>query len=203
MFTPSRHFPLLTVAAILLLSILQGLGNPVFNALVFDRFSLGSGELWRLLTGHLVHTDWAHLWWNLIAFLVLGSWLEYHSRKLLVVVSFAGMLVIDGLLLSPWSSIDYYCGLSGILNSLLIVGFYLYWQRYPTLITGLAFVLYLGKNFSEAIIGHSILTSPAWAAFVPAHFAGGVAGALVLLAAYRFQYWRRKRDFHTSLLIES
>ena len=43
----------------------------------YDGVMIAGGEYWRLITGHLVHLGWGHLWPNLVA--LWGS----HKRKLL------------------------------------------------------------------------------------------------------------------------
>ena len=44
--------------------------------LILDRTAVGQGEVWRLLTGHLLHYTPRHLGWDLLAFLLLGGWCE-------------------------------------------------------------------------------------------------------------------------------
>ena len=56
----------LTVAVVV--ALLTGLwlaGPEVTAALRYERGAVLDGEWWRLLTGHLVHADAAHLAWNL------------------------------------------------------------------------------------------------------------------------------------------
>jgi membrane associated rhomboid family serine protease len=38
----------------------------------YDREALESGELWRLVTAHLVHLGWGHLWLNLAALVMMA-----------------------------------------------------------------------------------------------------------------------------------
>ena len=55
-------FTLLLAGAAVLIYLVAG---PAPAGLLFDRAALANGEVWRLLTGHLVHSDPAHLAWNL------------------------------------------------------------------------------------------------------------------------------------------
>ena len=38
------------------------------EAWVFDRTAIGQGEVWRLVTGHWVHSDFEHALWD------IGAW---------------------------------------------------------------------------------------------------------------------------------
>ncbi len=79
-----------------------------------------AGELWRIVTAHWVHTDWHHLVWNCIALLVLGGWLESTSRRLLVIGLCMGTLIVS-IWFVLFTPTPLYCGLSGVLNSLLML----------------------------------------------------------------------------------
>ncbi len=177
----THKLPVLALSIALLLVLAHWSGQVLFDHLVFDRNAIGNGEWWRLLTGHFVHTDWDHLTWNLLAFLILGSWLETHSRRYLIGAIVLGCLLIDMLLMGGFSPLQYYCGLSGVLNAFAVVGLWLHWLRYPGWISATVILLYAGKNLSEAMLGESLLTDPGWAAFVPAHFAGALAGMMLLI----------------------
>jgi rhomboid family GlyGly-CTERM serine protease len=49
-------------------------GNPLF---IYDRDQILNGEVWRLITGHLVHLSPEHFGNNLVLFALTGCWLEY------------------------------------------------------------------------------------------------------------------------------
>src|SRR5215813_6550864 len=53
----------------------------------YDRVGLANGQLWRLVTAHLVHLGWAHLWPNLLALLLIGGLLEEFLKPLEWVVA--------------------------------------------------------------------------------------------------------------------
>jgi rhomboid family GlyGly-CTERM serine protease len=56
----------------------EGNGAKLLTQLQFDGVAIRQGELWRLLTGNLVHWDRPHFWLDVIAFLVLGLLYERH-----------------------------------------------------------------------------------------------------------------------------
>jgi len=105
-------------------SLVLGLGGEEIRAWArYERTALNSGELWRLITAHLVHLSWGHLWLNLTALglmallfqglLRAGDW---------VLAGMLGALSIDAGLYAFNAEIQWYVGLSGVLHGLLFVG---------------------------------------------------------------------------------
>ena len=150
---------------------------------VFDRGAIANGELWRLVTGHWVHSDPLHALWNIAALIVLGLLFERDLRSLLLMSLFVGTITVDVWLWWGGSSPAYYCGLSGILNSLLIVGLVRYWREYKhplvLFIAGVA----ITKIGVEMFIGQGLFTHTAWPS-VPAAHAAGFLGGLVLVLIF-------------------
>ncbi len=151
------------------------------EALVYNRQALAQGEIWRLLTGHFVHCDFAHLGWNLAALLILGGLLEQRLGTRLL-----GVVAISCLGVSSWlwfvkADLLLYCGLSGMLNGLLAVLLATLWQesRHPAL--PLVAVGVLLKIFIEAASQQAIFTHLSWAGVPGAHGAGLAAGVIYLL----------------------
>ena len=58
---PLAFFLVLGVTAIALTAV----GTPTFAWLAYRRAAIAQGQIWRLVTGHLVHVGAAHLAWNL------------------------------------------------------------------------------------------------------------------------------------------
>ena len=99
---------------------LLGLATPdVFATLVHDDAAIAGAERWRLLTGHLVHLDAAHLGVNVGALVLIGGMLEraVGSLRLVGLAVVAGFAIGGGVLLDP--EVERYAGLSGILNAML------------------------------------------------------------------------------------
>jgi len=94
----------------------------VMEKLILERDAVLQGEMWRLLTGHLVHTGSYHLIWDVLPLLVLGLLFEPVLKgQIWVVLAFSGLVVSLGLmLLQP--GLASYCGLSGVLNGLWVAG---------------------------------------------------------------------------------
>ena len=157
-------------------------------ALVYNRTAIAQGAIWQLFTGHFAHCDLPHLLWNLLPLAFIGSLLELRiSRQ-----GFAGATIISCLGVSGWlwfarPELLLYCGLSGMLNGLLIVLLARLWQesRHPVLpLIGLGTVL---KIIFETTRQKAIFTNPSWAVLPEAHGAGMVAGIAVVLCAGLFQ----------------
>ena len=157
------------------------------NVLYFDYFQVSRGNWQGLITGHWVHAGGQHLVWNVSALALLGALIEARSRTLLLVSIAIGTLFVDLLLLSPLGGLQRYCGLSGLLNTLLGVALYLVWRETRSPLLVLTAILCVTKIVLEMQTGQSIFTATAWPPFAQAHLAGilGVPFALMLVSRRR------------------
>jgi rhomboid family GlyGly-CTERM serine protease len=149
------------------------------EAWVFDRVAISQGEWWRLITGHWVHSDLTHAVWDISALLLLGALFETRLQWRLPMVLLLTSLGVDAWLWWDDPALSYYCGLSGILNGLLIVGLLHLWRdtRHPVvLLTALGAVL---KIFVEINTGQSLVTQTAWPSVPVAHAAGYLSGLVI------------------------
>lgn len=74
------------------------------------------------LTGYWGQSDLAHAGWDITALLVLGTLLEVRLQWRLPTGLLTGAAGVDTWLWRGAPTLYHYCGLSGILNSPLIVG---------------------------------------------------------------------------------
>lgn len=165
------------------------------EAWVYDRVAIGQGEWWRLFTGHWVHSDLEHAVWDIGALMVLGLLFEFRLRWRLFSVLALGTLGVDFWLWCFRPALQFYCGLSGILNGLLALGLLKLWQetRHPLVcLTGLGAVL---KIFWEVASGAALLTSTLWPSVPEVHAAGFISGLVVAMVAEAGAY-RRRLDRH-------
>ncbi len=114
----SHLFPLLLSSIVLIVATLP---DSVENLLIFHRQKLLSGEVWRAISGHLVHLDWPHLLMNLI-----GLWMiVWLAENLITTLEWFFTLAASSLLISfsllIFSNVDWYVGLSGVLHSFLVL----------------------------------------------------------------------------------
>lgn len=155
--------------------------GPAPGGLVFDRIAIANGEAWRLITGHLVHSDVWHALWNISALAILGFLMEPRGQLRMLAATGIGALSVSAGLWWYAPELDRYCGLSGILNTLFVVALGDLWRayRHPA-IAGAAVVL-MGKLLAEALTQQSLVITTAWPTVPVSHLAG-CAGGLTVLA---------------------
>jgi rhomboid family GlyGly-CTERM serine protease len=148
--------------------------------LYFSAAGIFEGEIWRIVSGHFVHADLQHLLWNCLGLAVLGTLLEYRSRAVLIAALSSGIIVVSALLLTPLTQLDYYCGLSGVLNTLLLVALWLEWTSTQSKSIILITVACIAKVLIEVSQGVSIMTNISWPPYAWSHVAGMTGGLLII-----------------------
>jgi rhomboid family GlyGly-CTERM serine protease len=177
----AQRFPVVTLAVLLATTGLYWF-VPDRTLLYFSAEDIARGEFWRLVTGHFSHADPGHLLWNCLGLTVLGVLIERRSVAFLLISLGTGIVMVSTLLLSPFSQLVYYCGLSGALNSLLVVALWLEWKASRSYwVAVVAFVSVL-KVVVEIILGTSIVTNISWPPYAWSH-AAGLLGGLLLVSA--------------------
>jgi rhomboid family GlyGly-CTERM serine protease len=180
-----RAYPLLFAAVVVAALVVQL--NPGWrDILIYDRSAIGSGEIWRLWTGHLVHFGWSHFIADagLLAILghALGRTHAYFSR-----LAFAVMPLFISLCLYVFEpAMQRYAGLSALDLGML---FYLAgrgWQRnwrdwfWPAILA--IYVIELGLEITRGGEGGGVIRfdDPSVRVATGAHLAG---------AAYAVAAW--------------
>lgn len=169
----------------------QAIGSDATALLRFDRTGILDGEVWRLLTGNLVHLGWNHLLLNVTG-LMLIWWLvgsALSPKQWLIVFTATCLGVTSGLLL--WNpELRWYVGLSGTLHGLLLAGLIADIEHADAiqkwLIAGVAAKLAWeqasGPSVStEALVGGTVI--------VDSHLYGAISGAILGLL---FWGWDRR-----------
>jgi rhomboid family GlyGly-CTERM serine protease len=160
------------------------------DLLRYDRAAVLAGEVWRLVTGHLVHADAAHLGWNLLGVLIVGFLFarEYTGRQWLLVLAASTIATGLGfLLLEP--GLVRYVGFSGVLHGCMAAGL-VAWLRGPRdSITWTVTALFAAKLGWEHLVGPLPFTSSSLSLPVihEAHSYGAAGGLVAGLALA----WRR------------
>ena len=175
-----KRIPVLTISLMLTLFGLHYLVDDK-SQLNFSAGYILKGEYWRLVSGHFMHADLQHLLWNCLGLAVLGSVLEYRSRGVLTISLGIGIIFVNALLLTPYSQLAYYCGLSGVLNTLLLVALWLEWRITRSWLIVLIACGSIAKVLIEVLQGTSIVTHISWPPYAWSHVAGLVGGLLVIL----------------------
>ena len=182
----ASQWPLITLGltgVALLLYVAAPETTQRFDLLVLDR---DQPRGWPWLTAHFLHTDPAHVGWNLLAFVCLG-WLGEPAHR----ARYASSIIVGIVAVDCWfvwfnADLRYYCGLSGILNTVLLATLYALRDSIaPRWL--FAFAGLVGAKIAwEWHTGVALLTHTQWPPAVGAHIAGFVAG-VVLVAGYA---WR-------------
>ena len=181
------------------------LPSAAHEVLYFDYRVLAGGNWLGLISGHWIHADAPHLAWNVSALAVLAALIEARSRRLLACSIIVGMACVDLLLLSPLSELQRYCGLSGLLNTLLGVVLYLFWRETRSRLVITVGILCLAKIALEMYFGQSVFTDITWPPFVMAHLAGMLAAPLAVAFGDRIRsehstLKNKKRTYHGHLV---
>jgi rhomboid family GlyGly-CTERM serine protease len=166
----------------------------VADWLQYDRNAVAHGELWRLVTSHFVHWSGNHLFWDALAFGVLGWFCERNSRGSFLRCVGVSALLIPLVLWFALPQMATYRGLSGIDSALFAL--------LATRIAGqaaadknwlnLSIVSMVGVGFAakvgfEVLFGTTLFVDSAAAGLIPvplAHVVGGLVGLTCGLPEY-------------------
>jgi rhomboid family GlyGly-CTERM serine protease len=175
----NRRFPILTISLVTMLIGLHWLVQDK-TVLYFSAVDIVRGETWRIVTGHFMHADLQHLLWNCLGLAVLGTLIEQRSRLMLWAALGVGIASVSALLLSPFSQLEYYCGLSGVLNTLLLVALWAEWTFTRSWLIIIITCGSIAKVVIEVSQGASIMTHISWPPYAWSHVAGLIGGLLLI-----------------------
>ncbi len=170
--------------------LLQLAGPGINNALRYQRDAILEGELWRLLTGQLVHLGWAHLLPNLLALALItalfGRMFPPRHWAWICTGSFLGTAL--GLLAFE-PTLQWYVGLSGALHGLFAAGTVISLRQHERGAQLLLLALLVKLGWEQ--LAGSVPGSAEWiggTVITAAHLYGAMGGALTgLLQAIRWK----------------
>jgi rhomboid family GlyGly-CTERM serine protease len=177
----TRQIPFLTLGLLALIVALHYL-VPDKSLLYFSAEDIVNGEAWRIISGHFMHADTQHLLWNCLGLAVLGTLIEQHSRFVLLAALGTGIGAVSVLLLTPFAQLEYYCGLSGVLNTLLLVALWHEWmltRSWPIVVIACACI---AKVVVEVSVGTSLVTHISWPPYAWSHVVGLLGGLLMIFS---------------------
>ena len=99
--------------SIVLIAVVIQLSGILQSALQFDRQAVAAGQLWRLLTCHLVHCGWSHLLADMFGFATLW-WLACRRPRPVPWLALASAVLIGLSLCLLAPDIQIYRGMSGV-----------------------------------------------------------------------------------------
>jgi rhomboid family GlyGly-CTERM serine protease len=163
------------------------------SLLEYDRSAILRGELWRIVTAHLVHCSPHHILWNVLPLIGVGILFEKALGRRFWPVLFVSCVAVGGGLLLFEPGLATYRGLSGVLNGLWVAGALYAAGHEKRAGRGSLALLYrgcllldLGKIALEAATGTPIFTDPSALGGEPialAHLLGAAAGLCAALPA--------------------
>ncbi len=183
-----------TIAATVALQTLIGA-----TLLRYDRAALADGELWRAVTGHLVHLGPRHLVLNLAGLVLVNALVGAHLR----LAGWAVVFVVSAVTISAglWLAVPtlkWYVGLSGVLHGLIVAGALSALTDPRERLFAVAVIAVIaGKLAWEQVVGPMPGTAAAAGGrvVVEAHLFGALGG---LIGAASRWGWQRLRPRGTS-----
>lgn len=165
-------------------------GNLTLEALlVYHREAISNGELWRVVTGNLVHLSRPHVLRDLVPFVLAGGVLEAASRRRFALLCLASAAVIGAVLYLAHPEVLVYGGLSGVVTAafvyLSLVGLCrqpAYRWLYITILAAAA-----GKIAAEMALAPPPAATPGDFVPLPEVHALGAATALLLFGYERLR----------------
>jgi rhomboid family GlyGly-CTERM serine protease len=171
----------------LLLALLLG-GAQVTAALRYERIAVLQGQWWRLVTGHLVHSDAVHLAWNVLGIVIVWGLFarEYRLRDWGVILLVSTAAVGAGFLAFE-PQLDWYVGFSGVLHGAMAAGLVAWLRTARDPLTALVTVLFAAKLAWEHTHGALPFTSATLSLPVihQAHTYGAIGGLAAALLINR------------------
>jgi len=175
----------------LLSSLFWLAGETTLNTLMYHRQAIADGELWRLISGHFVHSNGWHLILNLASLMMIGLLFSNH----LSIGTWSLMFIISGFFVSGcyfWIApeFDYYVGLSAILYGVIIIGALLDLKHQPLIATIILIVVtgrVIWQQFSGSVDSLSDLIEDRVA--IESHLFGIISGYILGLGLL---FWRSK-----------
>jgi rhomboid family GlyGly-CTERM serine protease len=171
---------LLLACAVLLL---PELGGDTGRALLrYDRAGLASGQLWRLLTAHVVHLDLEHAALNSLGLILMWAlFARDYKPGQWVLILLSAIAAIDAGLWLRDSTVAWYVGSSGALHGAMTAGTLAHLRRRDLdgWILG-AFII--GKLAFEQLSGALPFADSGAGVVVDAHLYGSLGGLAVALA---------------------
>ena len=147
----------------------------------FNRELVEQGDVWLLLSGHIVHLNWPHWLLNMAGLAVVAFFFSSHAsvkQWLTVIIVSACMINIGLWWLMP--EIRSYVGLSGVLHGLFLYGALREIRFYPTsgyVLTCVLIAKLVWEFFNGALPGSEDMTGGR--VLTEAHLLGAIGGILV------------------------
>lgn len=154
----------------------------VHQLLNYHSLLISGGEYWRMISGHLLHTNFYHLCLNLGGLFLLWALHGEYYRPATLFCMFMSIAASISVTMLLFSEITLYVGLSGVIHGLFVWGV-IQDIKYKDPTGWLLLVAIIAKIAHEQIAGgdtHTAMLIEANVAF-DAHLYGAFAGLLCVL----------------------
>ncbi len=133
--------------------VLWLMGESASTLLIYHRSAITDGQIWRLFTGHLIHSNLWHLLLNLASLMMIGILFSQHlTYKMWIIVFTLSALMISFAYYFTAPQFEYYVGLSAILYAVIIIGALLDIKHQP-MIAGLILLVVTGRVIWQQLYG--------------------------------------------------
>lgn len=173
-----RAYGLALLGVCALLAVLEAGGNPVRDALSYDRSALAAGQWWRALTAHFVHLDPAHAALNGMGVVLMWALFarDYSPLRWLAIYLFSSLCISLGLWL--WDpGVPNYVGASGALHGVMTAGTLAHLRRRD--LDGWILATFIVVKLSYEQYAGALPFSSSGNTIVDAHLYGAVGGILL------------------------
>ena len=172
--------PLLIVIVSVILALTEPMSSDLF---AYDRNQLNDFQLWRLITGHFLHTNTTHLLLNTVGLALLWALHGHYYKTPHYLIQFIVLCLGTAIGLYLFAEkMQWYVGLSGVLHGLFVIGAYFdIRQKFRT--GWLMLVAVLLKVVHEQIFGanEDIAELIAANVAIDAHLFGTITGSIIIL----------------------
>lgn len=175
-----RAYGLALLGICVLLALLEAGGDPVRQALSYDRAALAGGEGWRALTAHFVHLDAAHATLNGMGVVLMWALFarDYSPLRWLAIYLFSSSCISLGLWL--WNpEVGNYVGASGALHGVMTAGTLAHLRRRD--LDGWILAGFIVVKLAYEQIAGALPFSSSGNTIVDAHLYGAVGGLALAL----------------------
>jgi rhomboid family GlyGly-CTERM serine protease len=163
-----------------LLAMFELGGEPVRNALSYDRTALADGEWWRFLSAHFVHLDAQHALLNSFGIVLMWALFarDYSPGRWAAIYSSACLAVSAGLWFFS-RDVVWYVGASGALHGVMTAGTLAHLKRRD--LDGWILAVFIVAKLSYEQLAGSMPFSGDAHTIVDAHLYGALGGLAIAL----------------------